>query len=59
MEGVLEKLDFHEKGVFKTAPWNKYYFVLHEEILMFTQLTQRSQILGKMHMAITKIQSDD
>ena len=36
MEGILEKLDSHAAGVFKTAPWNKYYFVLHEEILMFT-----------------------
>jgi hypothetical protein len=42
MEGVLEKWDENVSGLFKSkGQWNKYYFVLHEEILMFTEVNYR------------------
>ena len=58
MEGILEKLDHPGKG-FKQAQWKTYYFILHEEILMFTEINNRQKISGKLHMAISKIESDE
>jgi hypothetical protein len=59
MEGIIFKLDY-KSGLFSgSGTWNPYHFILHEDVLMFTNETQKSIILGKLHMQITKILDAD
>jgi hypothetical protein len=52
MEGYLEKRD---EGFF--GGWNKYYFILHEEMLY--QLDKKEgKPLGQVHMQVAKVQPD-
>jgi len=52
MEGYLEKKD---EGFF--GGWNKYYFILHEEMLY--QLDKKEgKPLGSIHMQVAKVQPD-
>lgn len=57
MEGTLEKLDQSKPGLFSGsgAIWKSYYFILHEDVLLFTETHDRKKILGKLHMQISKI----
>ena len=59
MEGVLEKMDY-KGGLFSgSGTYKEYYFILHEEVLMFTEINQKHVIKGKVHMQITKISKDE
>jgi hypothetical protein len=60
MEGTLEKLDESKGGMFSgSSTWKPYYFILHEDVLMFTEVTSKHKILGKLHMQISKILRDE
>lgn len=59
MEGILEKLDY-KSGLFTgKGTYIDYYFILHEDVLMFTEINQKQKIMGKVHMQITKILKDE
>ena len=36
MEGTLEKFIGYSGTLFSSEEWKSYYFILHEEILLFT-----------------------
>ena len=62
MEGTLEKFIGYSGTLFSSEEWKSYYFILHEEILLFTQLGDRSRVEGRLHMSISNIlpkQKDD
>ena len=59
MEGILEKFNPTEGGMFSKGNWVKYFFILHQEVLIFTDLKERTKILGKLHMQISKIIPED
>lgn len=42
MEGILEKMDY-KSGLFSGSSgfWKEYYFILHEDVLMFTELNTK------------------
>ena len=50
MEGILQKFDTDRPGLFNAGKWKQYYFILHEEVLMFMEIDQRTKIIGKLHM---------
>jgi hypothetical protein len=59
MEGVLEKMDY-KSGLFSgKGTYKDYHFILHEDILMFTEIHQKQTIKGKIHMQVTKILKDE
>ena len=58
MEGVLQKFDTDRPGIFTAGQWKEYYFILHEEVLMFMEVSNRTQIVGKLHMAVSKLLPD-
>jgi hypothetical protein len=55
MEGILEKWTTSEGGMFSGGVWKKYFFILHQQILMITDLNERTKIVGKIHMAVSKV----
>jgi len=55
MEGILERFDSTTAGIFSSGTWTQYFFVLHEQVLLITDLNERTKVLGKMHMAVSKI----
>ena len=59
MEGILEKFNSTEGGMFTKGVWQKYFFILHQDILIFTDVKERNKILGKLHMQISKIIPED
>ena len=60
MEGTLEKFDESKSGIFYgSATWKPFYFILHEDVLMFTEAASNQKILGKIHMLISKILRDE
>ena len=59
MEGILEKYDTSEAGMFSKGVWKKYFFILHQDVLMLTDLNDRATIIGRMHMTITKVLPED
>jgi hypothetical protein len=59
MEGILEKFDSKEGGMFSAGVWRKYFFILHQDVLIFTDINERAKIVGKMHMQISKIIPED
>jgi len=50
MEGILERFDTASAGIFSAGNWKKYFFVLHQQVLLITDLTERTKVIGKMHM---------
>ena len=50
MEGILEKYDVATGGYFSYSGWKKYFFILHQEVLLITDLNDRAKIHGKLHM---------
>ena len=54
MEGILEKFDTIN-GIWSSGVWTKYFCILHEQVLLITDVNQRSNIVGKLHMQISKI----
>lgn len=58
MEGILEKFYPTTTNAFGAGTWHRHFFVLHDDILIFTELEQKTKILGKMHMKITKVTQD-
>lgn len=54
MEGILELYEPDKKGVLTAGAWTKYFFVLHREVLMFTDLRDKSKVRGQLHMAVSK-----
>ena len=41
MEGVLEKMDY-KSGLFTgKGTYKDYYFILHEDVLMFTEINEK------------------
>jgi hypothetical protein len=46
MEGVLELFEPDKRGVFTSGVWKKVFFILHREVLMFTDLVDKSQVRG-------------
>jgi hypothetical protein len=60
MEGTLDKLEDTKGGFFSASTiWKPYYFILHEEVLMFTEVSSKHLILGKIHLQISKILKDE
>jgi hypothetical protein len=59
MEGLLEKYDTKKGGIFASGVWDKYFFILHQEILIFTDANERTKILGRLHMQVSKILPED
>lgn len=55
MEGILERFDSTQAGYFSGGVWKKYFFVLHQDILIITDQIDHTKVLGKMHMQISKI----
>lgn len=45
--------------MFSGGIWKKYFFILHQEVLIFTEINERSKIKGKIHMHISKIINED
>jgi hypothetical protein len=52
MEGYLERKD---EGFF--SGWNRYYFILHEDMLYQLEKEQ-GRPMGQIHMKVAKVQSD-
>jgi hypothetical protein len=59
MEGTLEVFDSVSKGMFKAGGWKKYFFILHHEILVFTDVSNTNQVVGKLHMSVSKLLNED
>ena len=59
MEGILQKYDTAEGGWIKNGEWKEYYFILHENILMFTEVQNKAKVIGKLHLEISKIMPDN
>lgn len=53
MEGVLEKYEIESGTLFNSGVWKPYYFILHQEVLMFTEVENKANIIGKIHMQIS------
>jgi phosphorylcholine metabolism protein LicD len=45
--------------MFSGGVWKKYFFILHQEVLIFTDINQRTKIIGKVHMQISKVHTED
>ena len=58
MEGILEKYDAGTGGYFSYSGWNKYFFILHQEVLLIADMNDRAKIHGKLHMQISKVIND-
>ena len=50
MEGVLEKYESVQGTLFTSDVYKPYYFILHQEVLMFTEVDNKAIIIGKIHM---------
>ena len=37
----------------QTSVWKDFWFVLHEEELVISEIENRNKVVGKMHMAIS------
>ena len=55
MEGPLERFDTDNAGMFSSGNWKKYFFILHERVLIITDINERSKVVGRLHMEISKI----
>ena len=51
MEGVLER--YEGKSLFGGPTWKKYFFVLHEDILLMLDFPSKKQLLGQIHLKVT------
>ena len=55
MEGPLEKFDTDSAGMFSSGSWKKYFFILHERVLIICDFNERSKIVGRLHMEISQV----
>jgi len=66
MEGILEKYGPCESSTLLPngsnqkyrKGWTPFFFILHDNILMFLSPDKSSGILGKIHLGISKIVED-
>lgn len=59
MEGVLEKYESVPGTLYNSDVWKRYYFILHQEVLMFTEVDNKANIIGKIHMQISQVRDHE